>query len=145
MMSSIHPIFLIAAAALLGAIACIVFACLAGQWLRRSILIVTALILVAPSGLVLAILKPELVDARFRTYKRLYRDIEVGMTRAEVMNLLERHYPSDGKRLPPTLLEDTDTRIGFFMNPEGSREPNCEGIFLQMQDDAVVKKSYSAD
>ena len=25
------------------------------------------------------------------------------------------------------------------MNPEESNEPNCEGIFLEMQDDAVVK------
>ena len=45
----------------------------------------------------------------------------------------------------PKVLEDSDTRLDFFMNPERSTEPNCEGIFLQMQENKVVKKSYSAD
>ena len=27
------------------------------------------------------------------------------------------------------------------MNPEDSTEPNCEGIFLRMQDNKVVRKS----
>ncbi len=141
----LHPIFLIAAVTLVGAIVCLVFACLASRWLKRSILIVVALVLLAPSGLVLIILKPELVDARFRTYKQLYGDIQVGMSRAEVMALVEKHYPTEGKRLRPKVLENSEDRIGFLMNPEDSRSPNCEGIFLQMQDDAVVKKSYAAD
>tara|TARA_E500000331_G_C17184184_1_gene681912 strand:- start:130 stop:327 length:198 start_codon:yes stop_codon:yes gene_type:complete len=31
------------------------------------------------------------------------------------------------------------------MNPEDSAGPDCEGIFLQMEDDPVVKKSYVRD
>ena len=145
MVFGLHPIFLIAAVTLTGAIACLVFACQASRWLKRCILIVVALVLLAPSGLVLMILKPELVDARFRTYKQLYGDIQVGMSRAEVMTLVDQHYPSGGRRLRPKVLEDSDDELSFFMNPEESREPNCEGIFLQMQEDAVVKKSYARD
>lgn len=141
----LHPIFLIAAVTLVGAIACLVFACLASRWLKRSVLIVVALVLLAPSGLFFIMLKPELADARFRTYKRLYGDIQVGMSRAEVMTLVDKHYPPEGKRLRPMVLENSEARLEFFMNPEESPEPNCEGIFLQMQDDAVVRKSYSAD
>lgn len=143
----LHPIFLIAGVTLLGAIACLVFACLASRWLKRSILIVVALVLLTPSGLALIMLKPELVDARFRTYKRLYGDIQVGMSRSEVMTLVIKHYPNEGKRLSPKVIENSETRLAFFMNPEDeeSGEPNCEGIFLNMQDDAVVEKSYSRD
>ena len=130
---------------LLGAIVCIALACRTSRRLKRSLLIVCALFLLAPSGLVVVILKPELVDARFRTYKRLYRDIQVGMSRSQVIELVDRHYPSVGKRLRPKVLEDSDARLDFFMNPENSTQPNCEGIFLRMQEDKVVKKSYSAD
>jgi hypothetical protein len=141
----LHPLFLIVGITLIGAIACVVFACRTSNWLKRVILIVVTLVLLAPSGLLTVMLKPELVDARFRTYKRLYRDIQIGMTRSEVMELVRHHYPSDGKRLEPKVMEDSTNGLGFFMNPEQSREPNCEGIFLQMQEDKVVKKQYSAD
>jgi hypothetical protein len=140
----LNPILVIAAVTLVGAIACSVFACFASRWFKRSILIVAALVLLAPSGLALITAKPELVDARFRTYKRLYRDIQVGITRSEVMELVDRHYPVNGERLRPAVMEDSDSKLGFFMNPEESG-PNCEGIFLQMQEDRVVKKEYVAD
>jgi hypothetical protein len=141
----IHPIYVIAGLTLVGAIGCIVFACRATGWIKRAMLLLVAVILLAPTGLLASMLKPELVDARFRTYKRLYGDIQIGMTRAEVMTTVQRHYPSGGKRMEPKVLEDSTNRLDFFMNPEGSREPNCEGIFLQMQEDRVVKKSYSED
>ena len=141
----IHSVILIAAITLLGAIACIVFACRVSTWLKRSILIMVTLVLLAPSAFVAVKLKPELVDGRFRTYKRLYRDICVGMSRSEVIELVDRHYPAGGNRPRPRIIKDSDARLDFFMNPENSTEPNCEGIFLQMQEDKVVKKSYSAD
>ena len=141
----IHPVFLIAGLTLVGAIGCIVFTCRASGWIKRAILLLVALILLAPSGLLAIMLKPELVDVRFRAYKRLYRDIQIGMTRDEVMATVQRHYPSGGRRMEPKVLEDSTNRLDFFMSPEGSREPNCEGIFLQMQEDRVVRKKYSAD
>ena len=145
MITGLHPLILIAAVTLIGAIACLVFAYLASHWLKRGILIVASLFLLGPSGVALIGFKPELVDSRYKTYKQLFRDIEVGMSRAEVMTLVDQHYPSEGERLLPNLIEDSDKKFGFFMNPEDSAEPNCEGIFLEMQDNNVVRKSYARD
>ena len=64
---------------------------------------------------------------------------------AEVMTLVDQHYPSEGERLRPNLIEGSGKKLSFFMNPEDSAEPNCEGIFLQMQDNKVVRKSYARD
>ena len=141
----LHPLLLIAAVSLIGALACLFFACLASNWLKRGILIVAALFLLTPSGVALLCIKPELVDGRYKTYKQLYGDIHVGMSRTEVMTLVDRHYPSEGERLPPDIIEDSDKKLSFFMNPEDSTEPNCEGIFLKLENDAVVKKSYARD
>ena len=141
----LHPLILIAAVTLIGAVACLVFAYLASHWLKRGILIVAALFLLGPSGVALIGFKPELVDDRFKTYKQLFGDIEVGMSRAQVMKLVDQHYPSRGKRLRPKVLEDSEFKLSFFMNPEDSAAPDCEGIFLQMEDDSVVKKSYVRD
>ena len=141
----LHPIFLIAAVTLIGAVACLVFAYLASHWLKRGILIVAALFLLCPSGVALIGFKPELVDDRFKTYKQLFGDIEVAMSRADVMTLIDQHYPSEGERLRPNIIEDSDKKLSFFMNPEDSTEPNCEGIFLRMQGDKVVRKSYARD
>ena len=141
----LHPLILIAAVTLIGAVACLVFAYFASHWLKRGILIVAALFLLGPSGVALIGFKPELVDDRFKTYKQLFGDIEVGMSRADAMTLVDRHYPSGGERLPPDVIEDSDKKLSFFMNPEDSTEPNCEGIFLKLENDAVVKKSYARD
>ena len=145
MITGLHPLILIAGVTLIGAVACLVFACLASHWLKRGLLIVAALFLLAPSGVALIGFKPELVDDRFRTYKQLFGDIEVGMSRAEVMTLVDQYYASEGERLRPDIIEDSDKKLSFFMNPEDSAEPNCEGIFLRMQDNKVVRKSYARD
>ena len=141
----LHPLILIAAVTLMGAVAFLVFAYLASHWLKRGILIVAALFLLCPSGVALIGFKPEMVDDRFKTYTQLFGDIEVGMSRADVMTLIDQHYPSEGERLRPNIIEDSDKKLGFFMNPEDSTEPNCEGIFLRMQGDKVVRKSYARD
>ena len=141
----LHPLLLIAAVSLIGALACLFSACLASNWFKRGILIVAALFLLTPSGVALLCIKPELVDDRYETYKQLYGDIHVGMSRAEVMTLVDRHYPSRGERLRPDIIEDSDKKLSFFMNPEDSTEPNCEGIFLRIRYDSVIKKSYARD
>ena len=145
MITGLYPLILIAAVTMIGAVACLVFAYLASHWLKRGILIVAALFLLCPSGVALIGFKPELVDSRYKTYKQLFGDIEVGMSRAEVMTLVDQHYPSEGERLRPNIIEDSDKKLSFFMNSEDSTEPNCEGIFLRMQDNKVVRKSYSPD
>ena len=144
-MTGLHPLILIAAVTLIGAVACLVFAYFASHWLKRGILIAAALFLLCPSGVALIGFKPELVDDRFKTYKYLFRDVEVGMSRAEVITLVDQHYPSEGERLRPNIIEDSEKNLSFFMNPEDSTEPNCEGIFLEMQDNKVVRKSYARD
>jgi hypothetical protein len=147
----LHYILIFAgfAVTLLGAIACIILGFCQSGWKKRAFLFIAAVALLAPSALVTIALKSELVDARFRTFKKFYSDIHVGMTRAEVMTLLSRHYPLNGKRHAPTIQDNpiskTESRLDFVMNPEDSTEPNCEWIFLEMRDDKVQKKDYSPD
>jgi hypothetical protein len=104
-----------------------------------------ALVLLLPAAWFFAALNPWLTDARFRAYRSFYVDLKPGMTRDEVRVQLTSHYPASGERKSPKVMEDTPERLGFFMNPEHSREPNCEGIFLSFQDGRMISKSYSPD
>lgn len=140
-----HPVILMAAGCVLAAVVVVVIACRARNGLVTAVLAVLAMLLLVPPVFVVMALNPELVDARFRTYKAFYGDIEVGMTREEVLAAMECRYPAAGPRQRPEIMDDTPMRLGFFMNPETSREPNCEGIFLTLQGGRVVSKGYSAD
>jgi hypothetical protein len=113
-------------------------------WIK-SLLVLLALLILLPSGGLVVALYPELIDGRFRTYRAFYHDIQVGMDRGEVLRLMERHYPAAGPRQRPKIVTDEPARLGFFMNPERSPEPNCEGIFLALRNGRVVQKEYSAD
>ena len=115
----LHPLILIAAVTLIGAVACLVFAYLTSKWIKRGILIVAALFLLCPSGVALIGFKPELVDDRFKTYKQLFGDIEVGMSRADVMTLIDQHYPSEGGRIRPNLIEDSEKKAQLLHEPRG--------------------------
>jgi hypothetical protein len=113
--------------------------------LITAVMLALALVFIAPAGYVFLAFHPEWVDGRFRTYKRFYRDLEVGMTREQVLAAMEQHYPTNGSRQRPMIMDDTSERLGFFMNPETSTEPNCEGIFLTLEAGRVTKIDYSAD
>ena len=141
----VHPFILIAAVGALAALVAIIFACRAKGRLVTATLVVLALVFIAPAGYVFLAFHPELVDGRFRTYKRFYRDIQVGMTREQVLATMEQRYPTNGPRKRPKILNDAPEGLGFFMNPETSREPNCEGIFLTLEAGRVTKIVYSAD
>ena len=67
------------------------------------------------------------------------------MTRAEVFEAVDRRYPQTGIRMRPRVMKDDPGNLGFFMNPEGQGEPNCEGIFLSLELDRVKSKQYSMD
>jgi hypothetical protein len=113
---------------------------------RRVILMALGLALVLPGAcLLLRIFLPETVDGRFRAYAKFYRGIQTGMSRAEVFIVRERCYPKDGPRKRPKVMDDQPGSLGFFMNPEHSREPNCEGIFLKLESGRATSKVYSAD
>ncbi len=141
----IHPFILIAIAGAFAALVAIILAFKARSGVGIALLAALALVCLVPAGLVFVMFHPELVDARFRTYKRFYHDIEIGMTREQVLAAMDRFYPASGLRKRPSIMEDTPDRLGFFMNPETSREPNCEGIFLTLENDKVTKKTYSPD
>ncbi|MFM1769991.1 MAG: hypothetical protein RJA22_2520 [Verrucomicrobiota bacterium] len=113
-------------------------------WIK-ALLAVLAFGLLLPSGGLIVALHPEWIDGRLRTYRAFYANIEVGMDRAAVFRLLERQYPAAGPRARPKLVVDEPGRLGFFMNPERSPEPNCEGIFLTLTNGRVARKEYSAD
>ena len=141
----IHPLILIAVVGALAALVAVVLACRARSGLVTALMLVLALVLIAPAGYVFLAFHPELVDGRFRTYKAFYRDIQIGMTRDQVLAAMERRYPTHGSRKRPKILNDTPEGLGFFMNPETSRKPYCEGIFLTIEGGLVTKKVYSAN
>jgi len=95
-------------------------------------------------GAFLTALNPGILDSRFRAYQHFYNDISPGMSRDQIIALRDRHYPAGGPRRSPELFEQ-DGRFYFFMNSEGGREPNCEGIFLTMSNNTVIGKHYSPD
>ena len=111
----------------------------------RILLILTGSGVLISSVFIFLALNSWIIDPRFRTYRSFYYEIEEGMTRQQVIEILIKHYPRDGARDRPTVRSDDEDQLGFFMNPEDYREPNCEGIFLEMKDGVVVKKTYSND
>jgi|SRR5882672_1162819 len=141
----VHPFILIAALGAFLAIVLIAVACVARRGGMKALMIVLAVVFLLPTVYVFLAFHPELVDGRFRTYKALYQDIQIGMTRDEVFAAIDRRYPKSGSRQRPKTLGDTAQALNFFMNPETSREPNCEGIFLTLTNGHVVKKEYSPD
>lgn len=145
MVAQLHPVFYLVGLSALAAVGCVVGACLVRRHSARWLLSCLALVLIAPAGWALTVFMPELVDARYRTYKALYGDIHVGMTRAEVLEVVGRHYPQGGVRQAPRLYEDSEEQLGFFLNPEHSAEPNCEAILLRMSGGRVERKEYSPD
>jgi hypothetical protein len=104
-----------------------------------------ALIFTVPAIYLFLVLHPQLIDGRYRAYKAFYGDIQVGMTRDQVIAAMEARYPLNGKRQRPKIMQDDSGQLGFFMNPETSREPNCEGIFLSFDNGHVISKTYSPD
>jgi hypothetical protein len=141
----VQPLILIAVIGALAALVAITMACRARSGFDKAMMVVLALVFIAPAGYVLLAFHPELVDGRFRTYKRFYRDIQIGMTRDQVLAAMERRYPADGLRQRPKILSDTPEELSFFKNPETSRDPNCEGIFLTLAGGRVTQMLYSAD
>lgn len=145
MSSSPHPIFVLA---VLGVVATVIMLITMFRVRSRGLkvlLVLIGLVTLAPAGLVLVTLYPEWVDARFRSYKAFYAGIRLGMTREEVLALQAQLYPASGPRQKPNIIMEDDRNVTFFMHPEDSTEPNCEGIFLAFKDGKVATKTYSPD
>lgn len=97
-----------------------------------------------PSVGVMLVTHPELIDDRFRTFKAFYRAIETGMTTNEVFSVVDQYYPKSGRRRPKMMYQQPED-LFFHMDPEGSREPNCETIFLKLDRGRVKTKEYIPD
>lgn len=119
------------------------FKCPSG--VKRVTGLAVATLLVFP-GAFLALAKYEqYLDPRYRAFRAFYNSIEVGMTKEDVFDLIKKHYSTSSKRRAPIILENTQNRLKFFMNPEAKTEPNCEGIFLKILENRVTEKEYSPD
>lgn len=133
-------------------VAGLVIAFLAGWVSWRSQSVLTRLLLLGlsiglfiPSAILGLGMNPWLVDARYRSYRLFYWDIQRGMDRAEVLASLDRRYPLDGPRLKPRVQEDSATRLSFIMNPEKLPDPDRETIIVTMEDGKVLGKEYLPD
>jgi hypothetical protein len=144
-MTFVHPFVLFAAVGAVAAVIAAIVACRARSGLVMAMMLVLSLVFIAPAAYLFLAFHPQIVDGRFRTYKAFYRDIRIGMTREQVLAAMELRYPADGPRKRPKIMDDTSARLGFFMDPETSREPNCEGIFLTLERGRVTEMVYSPD
>jgi hypothetical protein len=143
---TLHPIHWLALFGLVIALVLLVGAFRCRGVAMKILLVMLGIASAAPAGLVVMVSYPEWVDPRFRVYKDFFAAIEPGMSRAEVKALMEKHYPKGGARERPVLFHEDEGHLDFFMHPEAGRtEPNCEGIFLQLENDRVTRKSYSPD
>lgn len=115
-----------------------------GVAVKAGLGLLGTLLIGAGCFLVVAV-NPWIADPQYRAYKRLYWDIDNGMTRAEVLKAVARRYPPGSRRTAPQLVQDDPVSMMFFMGVEGSQGPNCEGIFVKMEDGLVVSKHYSPD
>lgn len=145
MITAIHPFIWFAVVATAVAFAAAILACRASRVVFRVLLGLVALVCLLPAAFVTAIYFPELVDERYWVYKSFYNDIKDGMTRDEVFALVDRRYPANGPRMRPKVVYEEPDKIGFFMNPERSGDPNCEGILLRLSAGRVIEKRYSPD
>lgn len=145
-MSLSNPIFILLAVAVALAIPVFIATRIARDRSSRIALVaIGVLCIAAPGYLIVRLYAPHLVDARYRAYREFYDDLEIGMTREQVLAALENHYPTDGPRQRPKPVGHTEDRMGFFMNPEHSHDPNCEGIFLDFSGGQMTRKRYSPD
>lgn len=144
-MSPIHPIFALAVLGLVATLILLITAFRVRSAGLKVLLVLISILTLAPAGLVVLAAFPEWVDARFRSYKTFYAEIQPGMTRDEVMAAQARIYPEGGPRQKPRIIMEDAASLTFFMHPEDSTEPNCEGIFLGFKDGKVASKTYSPD
>lgn len=145
MNSSTHPILVLALLGLVGSLIMLVTVFRVRRAGLKLLLVLISLVLLAPAGLVVVTVFPEWVDARFRSYKTFYEGIQPGMTQAEVMAWEAQIYPEGGPRQRPQIIVQDETSLSFFMHPEHSTEPNCEGILLVFENGRLESKSYSPD
>lgn len=113
----------------------------------RATALTSGVLLLAVTALLGDFFHPQWGDARMRPWLSFYSAIHEGMTREEVLATIAKSYTAPTAEIPaPVMAWDEPGKLGFFMDPGSrSKEPNCEGIFLEMRDGRVVSKDYSQD
>lgn len=87
-----------------------------------------------------------LFDHRYKAFHALFLRISPGMSRHELTQTVKEVYPKQGPRNPPRYWVNETNRIVLFMHAEGHPEPDCEAIFLQLDNGGnITTKGYSAD
>lgn len=146
MSSSPHPILVLAVLGLVATVIMLITVFRVRSRVLKVLLLLVALVTLAPAGLVLMTVHPEWVDARFRSYKAFYEGIQIGMTRGDVMTLQAQLYPVGGPRREPRIFLEEEDKLTFFMDPEDPESSvNCEAILLALKEGKVVSKTYSPD
>jgi len=143
--SSPHPIFVLAVLGLVASVIMLITVTRVRSMGLKVVLVLISFATLAPAALVLVSMYPEWVDARFRSYKGFYEGLQLGMTHGEVMDLQAKLYPEGGPRQKPQIIMEDEKNLTFFMHPEHSAEPNCEGIFLVFENGRLKSKTYSPD
>jgi hypothetical protein len=113
---------------------------LAGTWSRRA----DCLLLLLPFAAALTLLS--LADTSpLKPFGRFYAAIEPGMTEAEVLSLLNDHFPPTGRYPRPLVNRRVGpTQLGFILDPKDGRY-DTEIVLLDFDAGRVATKQYYPD
>jgi hypothetical protein len=80
-----------------------------------------------------------------KPFRRFYSDITLGMTKPDVLRVLDRHFPRGG-RYPRPLVNRLagPQHIGFILDPNDGAY-NAEIVGIDFKDRRVVRKHYWPD
>lgn len=133
---------------LVGVIAGILFAIFAirsQRFVPRFALTLVALCLLLPSGLLFVARNPAIVDVRYRTFRLLYWNFGIGMSREEVFASLAKRYPPGHEAKAPRVVVDNGSTLEFVMTPDYTGLPANERIILKTDAGVVTGKDYLPD
>ncbi|MES2476959.1 MAG: hypothetical protein V4640_14340 [Verrucomicrobiota bacterium] len=145
MQTTAHSIDQVIIVGIIAGLAFAIFACRSQRFVMRLLLVLLALGLLLPSGILLAGRNPALIDARYRNYRFFYWSLGTGMSRDEVLTSLKKWYPPGKEVLKPHVVTDNVSRLEFVMDPGPSGQPRNERIVLKMEAGLVVGKEYAKD
>lgn len=80
---------------------------------RIGLALVGAIFVLLPGYLLVALFAPGVIDARILVYQAFFEDLKPGMTRSEVLAILEKHYLAD---VPPQYAKIMRDSAGPRMN-----------------------------
>ncbi len=79
-----------------------------------------------------------------KPYRRFFAEIKIGMTEPEILDLLQREFPQNGRFDVPVRKSFGADKMTFVLDPTESAWNN-ECIYLQLSNGRVLSKQYSRD